>query len=843
MRAFRFALAVLLIAVLIASGRSSARAQAGGLTNGDFESGNLSGWTVVSGTAFSNSSVVSGDLYASYVLRSNQPNGDSAIGIIRSNTWTLANTTIDLLTAGLYVDSTNEYVSLVRALDGTKLFTETGSGSGGWSAHTWDVRPYVGTDCYIEIGDLSTTKNISVDRILLYDIPDDAPTTLANGDFETGDLTGWETWYAGPSGAGGVIAGASTPRTGYSGSYFLSTYWPGSSNANTSVIRSGFFRIAYPTISLLVGAYDRDPDFCYIALKRAYDGQILFKAYGLRDGLLEFDSYSWDVSAYSSTIVYFEVVDQSSSKNINIDAITFSGTPIPTYTPTNTPTTGATNTFTPTNTPTHTRTPTNTPTITPTPSNTPTPSITPTRTPTSPASQTPIPSATRTPSATPDPCVTVNWDFRNSPGTWVILQGTFQSGYGILQSGGVINIQLNPGAVLQNASYSFAFNSLGVDRTINLAAYYNFSPIPRLNGYTFTPPNAQSYDNLSAGNLSALRIYMYTLDTSASLWMTSASIHYCPSTQIPVPPTATFTPSNTNTPTNTATPTPSNTFTPTITLTPSNTFTPTATATNTPYTPSAYTPIPTGQYPVYWDLQFDACAPGCNRVEETILDPDGLWRNPDGGAIGKIYVPPQASGYVQRVVFGGFVTGTSGCKDVAVQFGATYTASQTCVPVGSWVELPVPVQSLSATGWQDIQFTNVRGKIARAEYAAAPTATPRNAPTIPPFLTATALYSNCGMWGYCDLLATPTFIPTPLPATFPVSLSRAQMISMAQQTIGMYNYANQSGMVDKLIFASVAVAMIGLMFNLIRQLTGGQNAQTHDNPTRNTNRRQSRRRR
>ncbi|MNH94800.1 Chitinase A1 precursor [compost metagenome] len=148
----------------------------GSLTNHDFESGNLSGWTIESGNAFSDADVVTDTSWGwggpfnqsgAYHLWGYKDGGDSQVGVLKSAKFTLGgNGSIDFLIGGGN-DINNLYVALVRASDGKELMKATGSSNEAYTRITWDAASYVGTDCYIKIVDNATGGfgHINVDDV------------------------------------------------------------------------------------------------------------------------------------------------------------------------------------------------------------------------------------------------------------------------------------------------------------------------------------------------------------------------------------------------------------------------------------------------------------------------------------------------------------------------------------------------------------------------------------------------------------------------------------------------------------------------------------------------------
>ncbi|WP_407945738.1 GH32 C-terminal domain-containing protein [Paenibacillus puerhi] len=135
------------------------------LTNHDFESGDLSGWTVVSGNAFNAGDVTTDTDWGwggpfnqngTYHLWGFKDGGDDQVGVLKSETFTLGgNGAIDFLIGGGH-DLNNLYVALVRASDGVELMKATGNNNEAYSRVHWNAEAFIGTACYIKIVDQAT---------------------------------------------------------------------------------------------------------------------------------------------------------------------------------------------------------------------------------------------------------------------------------------------------------------------------------------------------------------------------------------------------------------------------------------------------------------------------------------------------------------------------------------------------------------------------------------------------------------------------------------------------------------------------------------------------------------
>ncbi|MFC4324311.1 GH32 C-terminal domain-containing protein [Litchfieldia salsa] len=137
------------------------------------------GWEIVSGDAFSPNSLVhennfsQGDKFhhvGNYHLWNFKDGGDSQVGELQSEIFTLqGNGGIDFLIGG-GEDIDHLYVSLVRASDGVELFKETGRNTEKYQRAFWDASAHIGEQVYIKIVDNATGGwgHINVDDFIVY---------------------------------------------------------------------------------------------------------------------------------------------------------------------------------------------------------------------------------------------------------------------------------------------------------------------------------------------------------------------------------------------------------------------------------------------------------------------------------------------------------------------------------------------------------------------------------------------------------------------------------------------------------------------------------------------------
>lgn len=132
-----------------------------GPVNPSFESG-VDGWTVLSGDAFGNASVISTPSYwggpfnqvGKNFLWGFGQSGDPAVGAIRSSTFK-ASSVMSFLVGGGW-DPVNLYVALVRESDGSLIFSQTGTNDEALIRIVWDTSSYAGQNVHMLVYDNST---------------------------------------------------------------------------------------------------------------------------------------------------------------------------------------------------------------------------------------------------------------------------------------------------------------------------------------------------------------------------------------------------------------------------------------------------------------------------------------------------------------------------------------------------------------------------------------------------------------------------------------------------------------------------------------------------------------
>ena len=139
--------------------------------NSDFEMGDWTGWKVVSGTAWINTpSGCAGapndnfffgipDLAGGYRTACSDHGGDAAVGVLKSQTFTVHRKYISFISAGWDgIDGTSRQnrIELIRASDDSVLLTAFAPLRDTWGINWWDVSPYRGLSVYIRVTDANS---------------------------------------------------------------------------------------------------------------------------------------------------------------------------------------------------------------------------------------------------------------------------------------------------------------------------------------------------------------------------------------------------------------------------------------------------------------------------------------------------------------------------------------------------------------------------------------------------------------------------------------------------------------------------------------------------------------
>lgn len=245
---------------------------AGELFNGDFETGDLSGWTVIDGMAFTPYDNVRNPVYCGDPYYPEQSakvyghdwvnsfrltsicNGETAVGIIRSQNFKVTAPYLKFLISG-YIDAPggteeHNYVQ-VFTQDGTPISDKVRpSGNNFMISKIIDLSAYLNQIVYIEVVDDAPGAGyawMAVDAFRL-----DAQLTpnrsIINGDFEAGTYEHWMT-----DGAAFGSTPAAKDSNGSEGNFFATTKPAGDSAVGT--LTSEQFTITSTQVEFLISGY------------------------------------------------------------------------------------------------------------------------------------------------------------------------------------------------------------------------------------------------------------------------------------------------------------------------------------------------------------------------------------------------------------------------------------------------------------------------------------------------------------------------------------------------------------------------------------------------------------
>ena len=332
--------AVLAMALAVVGGfATSPRAQAAApptIDNPSFESGDLTGWEVIEGDAFTDATVSDAEDWGwgccfnpdgSYHLWGASSGGDAPTGSMRSSAFTLDGIGEISFLLGGGNDLDNLYVALHRASDGTELMRATNTAfadSEELRRVVWDASAHLGEELYLEVVDTASGGwgHLNLDDVRTY--AQRSITEIANPGFETGDLEGWTA--TGQAFTAAQVTDATDwgwgGPFGQDGNYHL---WGAkdSPDSETGTLTSSIFTLAGTgAIEFLVGG-GNDRDNLYVALHRASDDTELLRA--TNTAFADSEKYSrvrWDATAYLGEELYLRVVDNATGGwgHLNVDA-------------------------------------------------------------------------------------------------------------------------------------------------------------------------------------------------------------------------------------------------------------------------------------------------------------------------------------------------------------------------------------------------------------------------------------------------------------------------------------------------------------------------------------------
>ncbi len=310
------------------------------LNNGDFETGALDGWTVVSGTAFSNTSLssltnvnvsVSYNKQGVYFLKSNE----NSEGILKSSSFIVGGSGyvtfkfgaayMQALTYLSFIDAQNE-IEIYRV--GNERYNAPSSGYINYrvenmSDYYINLSAYQGREIYLQIIDQSVSNYgyVTVDAINTYhqDIPSllnlteasnirpiftdlaSTPTNLYNGNFASRTLAGYT-----------VVGEAGVFQASHINSSLRLSNRP--DETKIGVLRSSSFKVSGTNLmSVRLGA-TKHKAVTYMSVKRVGTNEEVFRTYSDRWKDIHEENthlYYLDLTNYRDQALYLEFVDNS----------------------------------------------------------------------------------------------------------------------------------------------------------------------------------------------------------------------------------------------------------------------------------------------------------------------------------------------------------------------------------------------------------------------------------------------------------------------------------------------------------------------------------------------------
>ena len=329
--------------------------------NGGFESGDLTGWTVASGDAFTADCVTSDSTWwdegipfnkeGTYLL-DGWKTGESKTGVLRSSPFKMGGSGWISFRLGGGKNVSQCYISVKKA-DGTEVarfgntefadvnfpHPEQGMHLANMVVYKADLSIYKNQMLYFEIVDNATSDwgVLFVDAFDTYlsAEPQDAtlatnllpPTNIDNGGFETGDLSGWTV----ANGDAWTDASVSDAQTWWNenipfdqeGTYHLDGWVNGEDK--TGSIRSNAFTLSGSGWMKFMLGGGKDTSKCYISVKLADDDTELVRFGNTAFADINFPhidqgmhlanlvAYKADLSAYLGQKVYIEITDNATS--------------------------------------------------------------------------------------------------------------------------------------------------------------------------------------------------------------------------------------------------------------------------------------------------------------------------------------------------------------------------------------------------------------------------------------------------------------------------------------------------------------------------------------------------
>ncbi len=309
--------------------------------NGDFETGDLSGWEIINGSSFADAGIsdltnvnvsINYNKEGTYFYRGTN---ESSEGIMRSSSFVIGGTGIMTFKLGGGYLQALTYISIVSALTdieiyrvGNSRFNEPTSGYTDYRVENMNdyyinLAPFLGQQVYIKIVDQSIVNHgyLTFDNFVTYYASSPnlssfslapnimplfqdfagTPDNLYNGNFITRTLAGYTV-----IGEENVFRSSHINENGR-----LSNR---ADETKIGVLRSSAFKVAGTNImSFRLGATKHE-DVTYMSLKLVGTNEEIFRTYSNRWRDADEENthlYHIDLSAYQNNAVYIEFVDNS----------------------------------------------------------------------------------------------------------------------------------------------------------------------------------------------------------------------------------------------------------------------------------------------------------------------------------------------------------------------------------------------------------------------------------------------------------------------------------------------------------------------------------------------------
>ncbi len=324
--------------------------------NAGFETGDMTGWTIIDGTAFGSNSVSDDTTWWAEQIPFEQDgtyhlngwkNAESATGRVRSSTFELDGTGWITFKMGggkrsdlMHLDIYNADTKELLAKYGNSEFADInfpninqGMRLANMVQYKADLTAYIGEKLFIEIVDNATSDwgILFADSFLTYhesapsgvaaiNLYDATPKTIKNPNFEKGDFAGWTVEGTAFAVSDADTYGVEQYSFNQVGDYHVWGFAGPNQEAGTGKLTSSTFKLSgNGEINFLIAGAS-DIEDLYVALVKESDDSILFQETG--PALAQLEGYvrkTWDVADYIGEKVRIEVVDNSTTEHINVD--------------------------------------------------------------------------------------------------------------------------------------------------------------------------------------------------------------------------------------------------------------------------------------------------------------------------------------------------------------------------------------------------------------------------------------------------------------------------------------------------------------------------------------------